>query len=1047
MRHLPLACLSLVLALPAGEAYSWQRPHAEVVPTGDLRWQPEPFVFEAGREARYIDYAAGDDAQPGTRAAPWKHHPWDPAATGNAKAASGPLTYVFKRGTVYRGRLVASQAVGTADEPLRLTSDPAWGQGEAVISGSLPVTGWTSGGDARMPEAAKVWSAKLDYLPRRVFVRGADSQLARLKLARHPNWEPQPDDLRGQWWEWENPEWWTDKHKVKGKGFRCIDTKNLTADPDFYKDAIVWTEFIVMMGSIYPTKVESFDPDTKSMVLAGFWLGDSSKMATANRYYLEDKPHYLDQAGEFWFDRQGDGGTLYLRLPGDADPNTVQVEAARHTTLLAAEHLEHVRITGLTFQGGNAAWDLTARSISDNEVDGSGVRLLGGGADVVVSNCRFEQLTGAVRIKSDKDDQRLVGVRISDNELANLDRFGIQLGNSSRWGKTEGPFSTVDDIAILRNRLTEIGLRGGRDCHGHVITASFIDRLEVAGNVINRVGGSGIFLTGGKAVGQHHDRPFSRTLVHHNKTVDTMLATNDWGAIETWQGGPHYLWSNISDNPGGYWHWQARKMGRAKPEDIDYGAARQGYAYYFDGSSKNYVFNNIALGRNNGIGDPRSSACAFLEVLGFQNVFFNNTAFRFNAGHRRQMTRGGRSMILGNVYEDMSMWNLLLTAPRGKEDANAYQMQNKDSPLLRLETLAVGGNVFGGRPRAFGVFSETGEHLRRAEDFAAAYKNVGAIRSDAGVVSDGKVLADAQGGDFRPAKGSPALGSGVRMFVPWALSAVVGEWHFTPSAKDPTIVTDDHWYMKPYYLNRETYFKTPRNPLTGIGIAAADYVDGQLEDWTRGALRLDGKEQHLVAKHADMTKPFPYEFAKKMMVAEGLDLPTPDIGSHNLLIEVQLQTSAATGTIVSKAAEAGYVLELKAGRPSLRLRSGGADVYSANAKTAINDGAWHHLIAEVDRTQGAKLYLDGVEIPVETIGALPAGSLSNAADLLVGGGPGAQPLACSIDFLRICRGTLADARTSIGELHAWQFQGPQSADFTGRKVVGKRAAGALQPGD
>jgi hypothetical protein len=35
---------------------------------------------------RYIDYATGNDSNAGTsKASPWKHHPWDAAATGVAK--------------------------------------------------------------------------------------------------------------------------------------------------------------------------------------------------------------------------------------------------------------------------------------------------------------------------------------------------------------------------------------------------------------------------------------------------------------------------------------------------------------------------------------------------------------------------------------------------------------------------------------------------------------------------------------------------------------------------------------------------------------------------------------------------------------------------------------------------------------------------------------------------------------------------------------------------------------------------------------------------
>jgi len=41
-------------------------------------------------------------------------------------------------------------------------------------------------------------------------------------------------------------------------------------------------------------------------------------------------------------------------------------------------------------------------------------------------------------------------------------------------------------------------------------------------------------------------------------------------------------------------------------------------------------------------------------------------------------------------------------------------------------------------------------------------------------------------------------------------------------------------------------------------------------------------------------------------------------------------------------------------------------------------------------------------------------------------------------------GTLENAKTDIKELYAWQFDGPFLRDFTGRKLEGKRDAGALE---
>lgn len=116
---------------PERERWSWNRQQARVTETGDLAWSPEPFRLEVGDSVRYIDFAAGDDANDGSREKPWKHHPWDAAAAGNAKACEGIQTYIFKRGVEYRGRLQPDES-GMPGNPIRLTSEASWGEGEAI---------------------------------------------------------------------------------------------------------------------------------------------------------------------------------------------------------------------------------------------------------------------------------------------------------------------------------------------------------------------------------------------------------------------------------------------------------------------------------------------------------------------------------------------------------------------------------------------------------------------------------------------------------------------------------------------------------------------------------------------------------------------------------------------------------------------------------------------------------------------------------------------------------------------------------------------------
>jgi hypothetical protein len=71
-------------------------------------------------------------------------------------------------------------------------------------------------------------------------------------------------------------------------------------------------------------------------------------------------------------------------------------------------------------------------------------------------------------------------------------------------------------------------------------------------------------------------------------------------------------------------------------------------------------------------------------------------------------------------------------------------------------------------------------------------------------------------------------------------------------------------------------------------------------------------------------------------------------------------------------------------------------------------------------------------------------SRANEGDLPGGGTPAGRYLDGALDFLRIAQGTLADADTTIEELYAWEFDGPQFSDFTGHKPTGTRNAGAIE---
>jgi Concanavalin A-like lectin/glucanases superfamily len=148
--------------------------------------------------------------------------------------------------------------------------------------------------------------------------------------------------------------------------------------------------------------------------------------------------------------------------------------------------------------------------------------------------------------------------------------------------------------------------------------------------------------------------------------------------------------------------------------------------------------------------------------------------------------------------------------------------------------------------------------------------------------------------------------------------------------------------------------------------------------------------------------------------------------------------------LIQKMKGNGYSLTVgAAGKLSFNVRGTGASA-TAESKVKVNDGQWHHAIVEADRSaKTLAVYLDGKK--VTTAKGLDASvSLANEGDVYVGGTPEGKYFDGALDFLRIAQGTLSDADTTIEELYAWEFDGPQMRDFTGRKPTGARNAGAIE---
>jgi hypothetical protein len=1042
--------------------WSWQEQHAEVDPKGDLTWSPRPFLFEQGESVRYIDFAGGNDANPGDRREqPWKRHPWDPLAVGQAASSSGVHTYVFKRGVVYRGRLLVRDA-GRPDEPIRLTSDPAWGTGDAVLCGSERATGWTRGAThPDIPDRDNVWWADLEYAPRSVWVVEDNGAIVRIPLARIPNWNvSNPDDVKSEWWVWDNPgkPFGNTTTNAAGQEIHMgIDTRNLRDRPrDSLQGALIWAEFGWVMSAPYPTEVEVVDPDQLGLGFGGWTGGGTGGVIMRNmRYYLEDKPHYLDDPeGEYWFERKGSGGRLYLRLAGGADPNQVQIEAGRWMNLVEGESVEHLPITGLTFRFTTSTWSLTSApwdfstqpwGFRAEQYPGC-VRVWGSGRDVRIAHCRFEHVYFPIRIRAIHEGQRVDDVRIEDNEFLFTDDGILSVADGGAWGYADLR-GRLGDVRIYRNRSLETGRRPSRYSNGTGIEVAGARTVEIAGNVVERSYAQGIDVHGGKRDGVWGEVPFTRILVHHNKVWESMLNCNDYGGIETWQGGPAYVFNNLSYHALGYRNWN-----RYTGQDPGFG-----HAYYLDGAFKNYHFNNIAWGKAREPGSPVVNCSAFQEIHSYQNTFFHNTIYNFYEGSRRQAPEAGRNKYLANVWTGIGKRVFRHADPaRTEAEANAADAGPARAHFA-LESNAYARNVFH-EFAELGVLEPSGRWLVGFGDFKRALERNRSLLSDLGSVSDVSPLRSPATGDFRPADGSAALENGARVFVPWSLSNVVGEWHFYPVGNDPALIMDEHWQMTDYHVSRETYHQRPTYPLRGINVTAADYVEGPLEDWIAGALRFNpAKRQYAVLAHESMMKPFLFEELRasrheggkrQPFSVEGQALKNPQVYNSNVLLELFFMTrnGHVGGVLLEKMQQHGYSITINpSGRLSFHVSGPGASA-TVESQTPVNDGQWHHAIAELDRqAKTLTLYLNGRREAVRD-GLDASVSLANHGDLHVGGTPHGRYLDGALDFLRIAHSTLAEADTTIAELSAWQFDGPFLRDFAGTPPTGeRRAAGAIEP--
>jgi hypothetical protein len=1032
-----LMCMMAFGSVLMAADYSWQEPHAKVLSTGDLEWAPAPYVYAPEGQVRYIDFEKGKDSNDGTKAAPWMHHPWDPSATGAAKRGKAD-TYVFKGGVTYRGNVVVPSGASA-----KLLRDPEWGQGEARIYGSEIVTKWEQASHPKMPQGAAIWKASVDFLPRNLWVVAKDGAVTQMKLARTPNWKvSDPNNVNSEWWTWDNPEWWKRYQgndpmvmTVNGKKMHKGVSSKLTGTADDYEGAVVWSEAgLPTMDIPMPIRIQKFDAQEKAVSLGTPWYDGYGAMImykTGHRFYLEDKPQFLDEAGEFWVEKKGSGATIYAWFPGDAAPSDFTVEAAKRLHFIDAPAASNLELGGLTFRFQNMVWRYAEPHFSNPDLPVVAVRVNGTIDNLNVHHNTFEHIGLALQAAPSMDKPTGLGsihfndnvVRFADLGVAKIEGPGGRevVENVDRLRNHRG----IHSVEVLRNHFEDVGYRTVRGLYQYGITAGPAEIIHVAGNIANRTARQAIDIYGAKKDGDPRSAPFTRILIHHNRVENTMLQSSDWGGIENWQGGPAYVYNNISGNPGGIMNW-------AYDQKKKEGTPRFAFSYYTDGAQKVYHFNNIAFGKNNEPGSIYANNSAYQSLIGFDNMKLNNTSWRFVNGIRRQGTDGSRMQLyLGNVFEDISEYVFLHHT--GKKDPNFSHFNNTMGYDYRL--MAYAENAFTDPGIGIGVIAEDAKVFMDVGNLSDALKQFNAAAWSVGSQVDAPLLKDPENGDFRPTEAAKAT-KAVKAFIPWSLRSTVGEWNFIRNNADAALVLDQHWLMSEALVDRNLYQYGPRYNLKGESIGADNFVSGLLEDWTVGSVNFTGDAGCLFRlTDAEIKAPVKItapengkkKKAKPLSFGPG-ELPTVEMDTNNFLIETVVKPSRGGGLLAGKSdASSGYALSLdEAGKVVLSVKSGGQESVVTSAE-ALASGEWSHVIGEVDRKAGKlRLYVNG-SLASEANCGLGRNSLGNGGDFIAGLG-----FAGAMDFLRVARSTLAESETTIEELYAWEFDGPFLKDFTGR---------------
>ncbi|MFD9123952.1 RICIN domain-containing protein [Kitasatospora sp. NPDC059571] len=525
-----------------------------------------PPPASASTQATYYVAPGGDDANPGTIAAPFKtlQHARDVVRTVDSNMA-GDINVFLRGGTYPVTSTVDFTSADSGTNGHRVVYAAYPGE-KPVLDGGVQVTGWTQ-------HSGNIWKAKLDRDDklRALYVNDKRAQMAS-KMVNSAGCYGTYTVTAGQApWAWESGS------QCDGAKYGLSDLPAIASNQDDVEivSATTWTTAIVGVRQITTSsdgasRVAQFQEPGAAIAQAPpygpFKVGGSHTFMNAYEF--------LDQPGEFYFDKSTH--TVYYYKSSSDDMTTAQVFAPNNlSTLLKiagtskTDHARNITFAGLTVehsdwnlvdvagsvvrQGtqGNASSNVYARqnfhAYTYRNVDLPPAAIQIENADGIVLQRNTVQHTGAdgITLANDVTDSQLTG-NVTNDVAGSAITVGhpqhVYIGDGTSTNHEKYPVNVeglCKNITVTDNYLYDSAVlfQGSNP-----VSAYFVDTLDIEHNRIEKSPWAGITLGWGwwnfdgstNSINPGNPTTTARNnTIKYNEIFDTMRVLGDSAPIYT----------------------------------------------------------------------------------------------------------------------------------------------------------------------------------------------------------------------------------------------------------------------------------------------------------------------------------------------------------------------------------------------------------------------------------------------------------------------------------------------------------------------------------